>query len=308
MTKDEFQKTTDSVGLVSDHKRSGTFEIVLDKIEGMKKYDSVECHLVLYPYSDEVSSRDFVFTPYEEYVRDILVKQRSAYAEMTDRFGNFFGLFLGIVIIAVFAIFKPEDLLSVESLVSVIGSYLIGKEIWDDIENILINLTKKMTVRMVENYYRFQLEKHSTLTLYSLFAKKRRYGRETLVPEKIDFIQHSNSQTLRLCFSKREIRKIPGSSALMVTLSVTPDKITEFLEKGWLFGVKLSLNKSFICFKKSVELFQSLDGQKKGCLDESGNWHEGSVFERKTFTFWKIKAFLSKKLTDGFSLVYSKSE
>ncbi|MBN1149688.1 hypothetical protein JXA84_00520 [candidate division WOR-3 bacterium] len=299
--KEGIRKFENSVSVVSLKK--GDYEILIDKIEDMKKLSSVECHLVLYPFSREISSKDFVFSPYEEYVNDILAKQRSAYGEITERFGNFFGLILGLLIVLFFALFKPEDLLSIESLVSVIGSYLIGKEIWDDIENIIINLTKKSKIRMVENYYRFQLEKHSTLTLYSVWAKKRRYGRETLIPDKMDFIHHSNSQTLRLFFEKSEIKKIPGSSALIVNITLDEEKVEKFIFDESLLGVKLSLNKKFLFFKRSFELFQSLEGGKKGCLDEKGVWHENSLFQRKTFSFWKIKGFISKRIVENFSLV-----
>ncbi len=299
--KEHIRKFTDSVSLYSP--REGNYEVVLNNIKEMKKFSSVECHVVLYPFSESVSSKDFIFSPFEEYVTDILAKQRSAYAQMTDRFGNVFGLILGVLIVIVFAVFKPSDLLSIESLVSVIASYLIGKEIWDDIENILINLTKKMPVRMIENYYRFGLEKHSTLTLYSLYAKKRRHGRETLIPEKIDFIQHSNSQTLRLFFSGSDIRKIPESSAFIAGIAVDPLKEKDFVKKGFLFGVKLSFSRKFLFFRKSTEIFQSLDAGKQGCLDEAGKWHEKKAFKRETISFWKMKAFLSKSLLKEFSLV-----
>ncbi|MBN1619203.1 hypothetical protein JW890_00625 [candidate division WOR-3 bacterium] len=299
--KKQIQKFENSVSLCS--RKEGNYEVVLNNIEEMKKFSSVECHVVLYPFSESVSSKDFVFSPFEEYVTDILAKQRSAYAQMTDRFGNVFGLFLGVLIVIVFAAFKPSDLLSIESLVSVIASYLIGKEIWDDIENILINMTKKMPVRMVENYYRFVLEKYSTLTLYSLFAKKRRQGCETLIPERIDFIQHSNSQTLRLFFSGSDIRRIPESSAFIVGITIDPAKEKDFVQKCFLFGIKISFSRKFLFFRKSTEVFQSLDGEKQGCLDETGKWHEKAAFKRETLSFWKMKAFLSKSLLENYSLI-----
>jgi hypothetical protein len=39
----------------------------------------------------------------------------------------------GVVIAGIFYLIKPEDLISVGSVVSVIGAYIIGRELWEDI-------------------------------------------------------------------------------------------------------------------------------------------------------------------------------
>jgi hypothetical protein len=46
---------------------------------------------------------------------------------------------------------------SVESIVSVIGAYFVGKELWDDIENLMIAISKDWRVRYLDRYYWFFL-------------------------------------------------------------------------------------------------------------------------------------------------------
>ena len=176
------------------------YDVELDHVQELKPLSSVECHIVFYPYSRKVTSAHFEFTPFEEYTNDIRSRQKSAYSQIRNHFSNIFGLFLGALIAVVFLIFKPSELVSIESIVSIIGAYLLGKELWEDIEDLLINISRNWPIRYVENYYYYRLEKHTTLSLYSYMAKKRRYGKEAMLPEKMDMIQKRNSQR-RSCAS-----------------------------------------------------------------------------------------------------------
>ena len=105
------------------------YDIEMQQLDELAQYDSVECHIVLYPYSRKICSKDIKFYPFEEYVKDILSHQKSAYAKSSSQFNKIFGLLLGLLITIIFFKFKPDDLFSVESIVSVFGAYFVGKEV-----------------------------------------------------------------------------------------------------------------------------------------------------------------------------------
>jgi hypothetical protein len=272
------------------------YDVEMKQIEHLQRYDSIECHLVLYPYSRKVCSEHIKFYPFEEYVKDILTQQKSAYVKLCSQFNELFGLFLGLIITLIFMKFKPTEFFSVEAIVSVLGAYFVGKELWDDLENILINISKTWKIRYLENYYAYRLGKHTTLTNYSRFAKTQRYGKVPLLPEKIDFIEQSNSQTIRMYFDMNELQAFRDSSGHVLSIHIDPSVLQDFEQEGFMFGVKLSFNKHLFGIMKSLELFQSLHKQAKGCLDEKGEWIEGGIFYRKTLTYGRMKLFLKSGL------------
>lgn len=279
------------------------YDVELREVEQLARYDTVECHVVVYPYSRLVSSDDIALSPFEEYVRDIQSLQKSSYTPIVSNFGRLFGIFLGALITAVFIKFKPEDLVSVESVVSILGAFLIGKELWDDIDRALINLTKHWPLRLMEGYYSYKLEKDTTLTHYSSLAKKHRYGKHTILPDKIDFIEQSNSQTVRTLISGRDLRGMYGPAVHLLSVAVDPDKVEEFERTGSMFGVKLSLNHAVFGVNFSTELFQSLDGNKAGCLDNHGAWHADGVFYRRTVSAGRIKLFVASGVVNNRTIV-----
>jgi len=274
------------------------YDVDMNHLDELKQYDSVESHIIVYPYSRKVGAHHFKFYPFEEYVHDILSHQKSAYEKISSQFNKFLGIFLGIVITGIFALFNPKDLLSVQSIMSVIGAYFVGKEIWDDVENALIQMTKHWRVKYVDNYYSYRLEKHTTLTMYSSFAKKQRYGKTSLLPEFIDFIEQSNSQTLRMFFNMDDIdleQCCDGEHSTtrhLFSIHIVPDLLDDFEQEGFLFGVKLSLNKKAFGITVSNELFQSFHQGAQGALDDQGFWHDGSMFYRRTMTIGRWKFFL----------------
>lgn len=278
-----------------------TYDVDLGNVLQAKEYTSLECHLFLYPYSRKIHAKNITFSPYEEYVKDISSRQRSAYVETTSQFDKVFGLFLGFLIVLIFFAFNPKELGSIESIVSVLGAYIIGKELWDDLEKILVNVSKDWRIRYLETYYVYQLQKHSTSTHYFYRAKKHRYGRAHLLPEKVDFIQQSNSQTVRMYFNTTDFPS-REDSAHILSVQVTPRLLEDFEKDGFMFGVKLSFNKGSL-FKRCFELFQSLDKDSKGCLDGKNEWVEGGVFYRETFVLGKVKYFKKEGVIDEKSVI-----
>jgi hypothetical protein len=291
-----------------NEEHSNIYDVEMRQLDELRQYDSVECHIVLYPYSRKLDSANISVHPYEEYVKDILSQHKSAYASAGSQFNKLFGIMLGLLITVIFFKLKPSDLFSVESIVSVFGAYFVGKEIWDDIERNLIEFSKSWRLRYQERYYSYRLEKRTTLTNYSWFAKKQRYGKTPLLPELMDFIEKSNSQTLRLLFNMNDIGstgswEMMASSGHLFSLHLDPEFVDELEKEGFLLGVKLSLNKQFLGFTKRLELFQSLHRDSKGALDEHGLWTDNALFYRKTLTFGRIKAFLKSGLLQDQNLI-----
>ncbi len=272
------------------------YDVEMKYLKGLQGYDSVECHIVLYPYSRKICSNNIKFYPFEEYVKDILSCQKSAYIPIRSQFNEVFGILLGLILISIFSVFNPENLLSIEAIVSVLGVYFVGKELWDDIERLLINLSKTWRLRYLENYYVYQLGGHTTLTHYSRFAKKNRYGKVPLLPEKMDFITQSNSQTIRMFFDTKDLRSFRDSSGHTFSIHIDPEFVQDFEQEGFMFGVKLSFNKHVFGIVKHFEIFQSLHKGSKGCLDEIGEWIEGGIFYRKTLTSGRLKFFMKSGL------------
>lgn len=282
------------------------YDVELRHAQYLRQFSSVECHIVLYPYSRQICSNTLKFYPYEEYVKDILTQQKSAYYPLNSQFDKLFGIFMGVLITVIFFKFKPGDLFSVESIVSVLGAYFFGKELWGEIERILIDVSKTWRIRYIEQYYAYRLEKHTTLTHYSYFAKKHRYGKASLIPEKIDFIEKSNSQTVRMLFNMKDICSFQETSSHILSIHVDADLVEAFEREGFLLGVKLSFNRRVLGWVKSLELFQSLHNYAKGCLDQTGKWVDGGIFYRKTLRFGRFKMFLKHGLIHHKSIIKPK--
>jgi hypothetical protein len=293
----------DIVQVRANKKISHIYDVELGHLDELHKLSSLECHVAFYPYSRKVTSDHFEFTPFEEYVNDIASHQKSTYMKIKNRFCNIFGLFLGILIVGIFSALKPQELLSIEPIVSIIGAYFIGKELWGDIEDLLIDISKNWRIRYVESYYFYRLEKHTTLSFYSRLAKKRRYGKEAILPEKMDLIQQKNSQTLRLFFNMKALKPAKGKYAHMLSIRLDPKQAKEFENDGFMFGVKLSFNKRFLGMTRNREFFQSVDKDIKGCLRENGEWTNGAVFYRNTFRLGRVKFFINKGLIENKSIL-----
>jgi len=291
------------ININNNKKLSNIYDIEIKNDEKIKKFSSLECHVVIYPYSRKICSKDIIFSPYEEYVKDIQSGQRSAYQKIISQFGKLFGLLIGLLISILFYIFNPKDLFSVESIVAIFGAYFICKELWEDFEKFFINITKKLFIRYQENYYSYQLEKNTTLTHYSYLAKKQRYKKETILPEKIDFIEQSNSQTIRLFIKIKNIKKSKEKSLHLMSMNIDKDLIKIFKNTGFMLGIKLSFNKNIFGINHSRELFQSINKYKKGCLDNKGNWHNNTLFYRKTVQIGRIKWFIKNGLIQNKSII-----
>jgi len=293
----------DLIRLKKNRKYPYIYDVIIQNVEQIKQLGSFECHLVLYPYERTINSDDMNFNPFEEYVEDIKSEHRSVYINIEDNSNKLFGMFLGLLILFIFARFKPEILLSVESIVSIFAAYTIGKEIWKDLQKGFSNLTKKFRLKYIEPYYSYRLEKRTTLTRYSNFARRNRLKVAPILPTKMDFIYQSNSQTLRLKFRKDDFANIQDKIVHIFTLRITPEKETLFEKSGFLFGAKISFNKHFLGFRKSIEYYQSLHFNTVGCIDKNEVWLPNKAITRKSYTFRRLRYHTKTKIMDGIKMI-----
>jgi hypothetical protein len=183
---------------------------------------------------------------------------------------------------------------------------------------LLKNLIYLGNRRVVYRLSKGELEKRTTLTYYSYLAKKQRYGKAMLIPERIDFIKQSNSQTLRMCFDTRDWDTLltnetigapmptdeqqhkyepqDPTTAHIHSIHVDQELVDELQRAGFMFGVKLSFGRRFLCFFRSIELFQSLNKATIGCLDDTGKWHNDQMFFRNTLSLGRLKLYMNKGL------------
>lgn len=300
-------KLTESLGqMVHLHRHAdlpGVYDVNLQRLDKVAGYDFLECHLVLYPYSRQLNSDLISVLPFEEYVRDILAQQRSAYKSIGQRGKNLFGITLGGFLLLLFALFQPVELYSIESIVTIIGAYAIGKELWGDLENWLVNATASSRLRFQPVYYSYQLERNTTITKYFFLARTNRYGYPMPLPYKMDFIQQSNSQTVRMLFRIADLPLREDGAMHLLSLHLPPGLAGEFEEKGFLFGVKWGLGKKYGPLQRVDEVFQSFNGQSLGCLDAGNQWLEDKAFLRKTIALGRLKWYRKNQLLDAVELI-----
>jgi hypothetical protein len=300
-------KLTESlVQMVHLHRHAdlpGVYDVNLQRLGKVARYDFLECHLVLYPYSRQLNSDLISVLPFEEYVRDILAQQRSAYKSIGHKGKNIFGITLGAFLLLLFALFKPVELYSIESIVTIIGAYAIGKELWEDLENWLVNATSSARLRFQPVYYSYQLERNTTITKYFFLARTNRYGYPMPLPYKMDFIQQSNSQTVRMMFRVADLPLREDGAMHLLSLHLPPGLAAEFEEKGFLFGVKWGLGKKYGPFQRVNEAFQSFHGPSLGCLDARNQWCEGKAYLRETIVLGRLKWYQKSRLLDDVELI-----
>lgn len=279
------------------------YDFTLSNLEELKKFKSVEVSIFLYPFSREITSKNISFNPFEEYVKDILSEQRSAYFKINRNINNLFGIFLGLLIVGIFYHYKPAELVSIESIVSVFGAYIIGKELWNDIEKFLINFTKRWRIQYEENKYAYQLDKNTMLTHYSYLAKKQRYGITPIMPEKMHFINQSNSQTVRLFINTKDLKVNRNNFSHLLAVRIDQELVDEFEKEGYMLTIRLTFNRPYLWWNRSWEFFNSLNKCEAGCLDKEGNWIKNGVFFRRINGIRRVKHLVKTKLMQKSKLI-----
>lgn len=284
------------VRLVKNPEVPYIYDVELQRIPELKSYSSVEVHVVLYPYSRQVRAPDFAFNPYQEYADDVQTRRRSLYIHLPHVANSLFGIFLGILIVLAFLVIKPSEVASLQSIVAILGAYFIGKDLWNDIEGLLVALSHDWRVRYQTSPYAYQIEKNTTLTGYSALAREERYGKASLLSEMMDLIPNANSKTVRMYFDGATLKRFSETTAHILSIRVAPDLIDEFEASGFMFGVKISLNQQRALLRLAHEFFQSGNRGTCGCLDEHGVWVTNAVMERDIWWLRNIRYLQNRRV------------
>lgn len=279
------------------------YDVELNNIDALKGYDSVEVHLVLYPFSRQITADSYKFNPFEEYANDISTRRRSLYTRVPRPANSLFGIFLGIAIILFFLVVRPSEVYSLQSIVAILGAYFIGKDLWNDIEAALVNLSKDWTLRYQTSYYEYQVEKNTTLTNYSALAREHRYGKASLLPEQMEFISNANSKTIRMKFSRQDLNGFHEATAHILAMRFDPRVDQEFIRAGYMFSAKISLNERALFIRRSNEYFQSLNAGERGCLNFNNEWTSDAALARHALFLGRLRYLAGKRIVPAVQIV-----
>ena len=277
------------ISLVTDEKLRNRINLELHRVPDLRQYDAFECHVVFYPYSERIGSRDYTVLPFEEYVKDIARYQRSAYARIRSNAKEIFGALLGLLVFLLVLKYTHTDVITMESLIGIFAAYFIGKDLWDDIEAILQEKTRGSRLKYRESDYRYQADKNSTLLTFNQFARRNQHHREVIYPAQMDFIMRSQSSTARMRFDQKGVSSVAGESAHLLAIEVDERKLGELQKAGYLVGVKVTFSRRLGWFCKCVDAYQSFDNGKVGCVDDDGSWKADAAFTRTHYTLGRLR-------------------
>lgn len=122
----------------------------------------------------------------------------------------------------------------------------------------MVNLSKNWRLRYQTDYYACQIEKNTTLANYSALAREQRYGKASLLPERMEFISNANSKTARLKFSKNDLRAFQNGVAHILGVRFDAARAAEFENAGYMFSVKVGLNRRFFSCARRKNFFNRL--------------------------------------------------
>lgn len=279
------------------------YDVELNNVPALKRFESVEVHIVLYPFARQILSDNYRFTPFEDYSNDISTRRRSLYTRVPRAANSIFGIALGIAIILFFLAVRPSEVYSLQSIVAILGAYFIGKDLWNDIESALVNLSKDWQLRYQTGYYEYQVEKNTTLTNYSAVAREQRYGKASVVPERMEFISNANSKTIRMKFSQHDLRTFQENTAHMLAIRLDPNLADDFVRAGFMFSVKVSFNEHAFMARRSHEYFQSLNAGDRGCLNFDNVWMRDAALARDAYFFGNLRYLAGKRIVPAAALL-----
>ncbi|MFH1307358.1 MAG: hypothetical protein ABIH72_00720 [archaeon] len=267
--------------------QKGTYDIELQNINELRKFSSIESHILVYPLSRNINADHILCNPFEEYVQDIKEGEDSVYSKISLSFNKVLGLVMGIIILLFFWMFAPEAFLSIDSVVAIFAAYIIGKELGQDLEMFLVNISSNWRLQFYKNYFNYKLERATTLTNYTRYAKRYRYGMESILPISMGFDKRSNSQIVRLKFKRKDLGD--RNNIHILSIKVLDKVVNEFEKEGYIIGFKLCLNNRKIFFTKSIEIFQAINKNIIGCLDGADKVLKDFIFFRKVIKISRIK-------------------
>jgi hypothetical protein len=277
-----------------------TYALEITPSPEFKRYSDIEVELILYPYRNPNTTEEGVrIQPYDSYLEDLTSNQKTLYSPNLSYGANIFGLLLGLIITLIFWFFNQGELFGLQSIVAIIGVYLVGKEIWKDVEQGLIHLTERWRIRYYPSDYSFRLRSETTLDLYARFARAKKYRRELVLAHSLDMVRRSGSRDLKMLFPSSQFTVVANPTRpelRLCVVSFNQEVLKDFEEDKFLVAVKMSLNRKFFIFSYNLEWFEAKAGDEMGCLDIHGGWHNKAVFSRTAIMIGRMKIYLTARI------------
>jgi hypothetical protein len=175
---------------------------------------------------------------------------------------------------------------------------------WLDLDNFLIDISKKWDFRWREAQYFYAKEDFGTIQRFWRLARVRRNGQPFILPEFLDFMTHSNAKTVELCFAKNSLDRYKiGTEVQFGNVVFKPEFEPDLKDEGAMLGFKFSLRQKFWLGDLTYEVFQATEKGQTGTVDSQGNWHLDSVLYRKVWNLGRFRFYLSKDLIKDFKLI-----
>lgn len=275
-----------------------TLDFGIANLKFLKGRGGLTVTLMLYPNSREITSENFKILPYEEYVAEITEGRRTTYGTINDFSDKFFGILLAAAIFVVFRLLQADQSLSSEMVISIIGGYIAGKELWSDIDDWLQKTTKNWFFSWKDRDFYYQKLDFGSIQNYIRYVRNMRYGSDFVLPFNIDFINQSNSKILELCYSKKDLKSVSKDYTRLASLEYQSKSKKDFVEGNYMLAVKLGSIRSFLGIKLIYEYFQSKNGNSVGCLDAHKKWFENKAMLRKSIKIGNLKIYFSSKVVN----------
>lgn len=267
-----------SIPIISISSSSNQIDVFLE--DQSSNSDFVDVLATFYPYNLETDADNFKILPYEEYVNEVSNKKRSAYRAILPFFDKLFGIVLAFLLSFIFFLIDPELLISVEAVVSLLGLYLVGKELWVDLDDLLISVTRSWKLKWRSQEYYYKRNYFGTIQGFWQFARDTRNQSSFLLADVFDFISQSNSKTVELRFDNKKLHK--------------KTKVLSFesQNQNGLLGFKVSVGKRVLPgVTQRTEYFQSIQNNEIGTVI-NGVWEKDQVLVKHTYLIGRLKYYV----------------
>ncbi len=280
------------------------YQAVIVKVvqtEKLAGFSEVGLTFSVYPYAKTINAADLKILPFEEYTKDLQTGKRSSYRLEPAIAKEIFGIILGAIIALVFLIFRPAELISVQSVVSILGAYTIGKDIWEDLEVFLKDLTRSWFFSWREPEFPYRRENFGTIQKFWELARYQRNQEQVLLPSKLDYISNAHSKTAELLFNQQELKPYVQLNTPFQVASVNflPETKKPLMEQGMLLVFKVTLVRKLLIGELQHEFFQALDTKNRqvGAVSAiSSAWLPKAVLYRLTWNYGRIKVYITSQV------------
>jgi hypothetical protein len=275
--------------------RNEGIRVFLINTKKLKHLNSVEVSIMLYPYSKILNSNSFKILPFEEYIDDLNKSKRSSYKIIDDFTDKLFGMILGILIFLIFLIIDPNQLLSIESVISIFGAYTVGKEIWIDLEEFLINRTLNSALTFKKKKYFYSKVHFGTIENFWELARRIKHSGKTLLPTKVDFIEQSNSKNIQMFFSMKDLKSVNSESALIANFSFEEVFYKHLNKDSYMMTFEFIKNRKFMGISFSKEYFWAKSRGENGIIHQN-KFIPNKILLKRLIRIRRFEIYLGSKI------------